>query len=79
MVQFGIGLVSIIIELIQLTLSEELQFVLKFLIVFCLLGKLDGIPLCYHYGSIILITAFLKFMFRAIGIFDQRSSILMHP
>ena len=39
MVQFGVSLVSIIIELIQLSVSEEFQFVLKVLIVFCLLGK----------------------------------------
>ena len=39
MVQFGVSLVSIIIELIQLFASEGDQFTFKILIVFCLLGK----------------------------------------
>ena len=53
MVQFGVSLVSIIIELIQLSVSEELQFVLRVLIVFCLLGKDGdhGDPIIIQYES----------------------------
>ena len=42
MVHIGVSLVSIIIELIQLFASKDLQFVFKILIVFCLLGKKWG-------------------------------------
>lgn len=40
MVHIGVSLVSIIIELIQLFASKDLQFVFKILIVFCLLVQL---------------------------------------